>query len=374
MKKRVLILGVAPVQMDAILQLKEMGYETYACAKEKDGPGVEVADHFEKINILDIDSLIKFIKRNDISLVYSVGSDLAMPVACHISELLNLPHFVSEKTARICNNKDLMRTKMGNNFKGNVKFQVVKSEKEDIKLEFPFIIKPADSQGQRGVRLVNNFEEYLKYFPESKQYSRSGLVILEQYISGFEISVNGYIVNGEIKFLIPSDRITWPQFTGLIHKHIVPSEKLTRNEENELEHIVELACKKLGINNGPVYLQMKIEQGKPYIIEITPRLDGCHMWNVLEKFTGVNLLKLTFEHLLNGDTSELDNGIKDFKEKYILEFICQEPNTHADYNKYHEKVSNSLYSFNYYKQNDKIRPVNGKYEKIGYVIYKRIGK
>ena len=50
--KKVLILVVASVQMDAINLLKELGYETFACAMAKDGPGAEAADHFDIINIL----------------------------------------------------------------------------------------------------------------------------------------------------------------------------------------------------------------------------------------------------------------------------------------------------------------------------------
>ncbi|WP_010677047.1 ATP-grasp domain-containing protein [Bacillus timonensis] len=336
----------------------------------KDGPGADVVDHFEEINILDVESLINFINKNEISLVYSVGSDLAMPVACKISEQLSLPHFVSEETARICNNKDLMRSTLGNDFKGNVRFQVVKSSEEEIVLKYPFILKPADSQGQRGVKLVNSFEEYLESFNDAKRFSRSGLVILEQYISGPELSVNGYIVNGEIMFLIPSDRETWPEYTGLIHKHVVPTVNLESETILELKNIIESASKKLGINNGPVYAQMKLEQGKPYIIEITPRLDGCHMWNILNYYTGINLLKLSFEHLINNDVSELKKQIEEVTDGYVLEFICQEPNTDADYSKYKKEIQNSLYSFNYYKQGENIRPVNGKLDKIGYFIYK----
>ena len=55
--KKVLILGVASVQMDAILLLKEMGFEVHACAMAKDGPGAEVADIFTIINILDRDNI-----------------------------------------------------------------------------------------------------------------------------------------------------------------------------------------------------------------------------------------------------------------------------------------------------------------------------
>ena len=53
MGKKVLILGVAAVQMDAVSQLKKMGCETFTCAMAKDGPAADLSDHFNLINILD---------------------------------------------------------------------------------------------------------------------------------------------------------------------------------------------------------------------------------------------------------------------------------------------------------------------------------
>lgn len=369
MKKKVLILGVASVQMDAIKELKKMGYEVHAVAMANDGPGAAEADVFKEINILDKEAITAYIKEEGISVVYSVGSDMAIPVASDLSEKLDLPRFVSEKTAKICNNKDLMRETLGNNFEGNIPFQIMKEKDEEIQLPYPFILKPTDSQGQRGVVLVNNKQEFLEHFDHSKSYSRSGLVIIEKYVTGPEISVNGYMVDGKLVFLVPSDRETWTQFTGLIHKHILPTRVLSDEGNERLTSILESTCSKLEINNGPVYAQMKVENGLPYIIEITPRLDGCHMWNILEKYTGVNLLELSFEHLIEGTTNALDNA-KEITDDYVLEFICQEPNTPADYSDFQDKISNSIESFQYYEQGDNIRPVNGKYEKIGYFIYK----
>ena len=127
--KKVLILGVAAVQLDAIKELKDMGYETHACAMAKDGPGAEMADYFVELNILDKEEIINYILDKEISLVYSVGSDLAMPVASYISEKLEMSYFVSEKTARICNNKNLMRENLGNDFKGNLDATIRNMEK-----------------------------------------------------------------------------------------------------------------------------------------------------------------------------------------------------------------------------------------------------
>lgn len=366
MDKKVLILGVAAVQLDAILQLKAMGMEVHAIAQSKDGPGADAADRFEAINFMDTDAVIDYIREQGIRLVYSVGSDMAMPQACMISDRLSLPKFVDEQTARICNNKDRMRESLGKDFEGNVGYQVVEDSEEALDLAFPFIVKPSDSQGQRGITIVNKQEEYLEAFAHAKQYSRSGKVILEQYIQGPEISVNGYMVDGKIRFMFATDRVCWDDHFGLIHKHVLPCASLTDRSSALLASIMEKACKKLKIENGPVYAQVKVEDDRPYIIEITPRLDGCHMWKLLDRHTGINLLKLTFEHLLNGDVSELDKPMK-LLRPMTLEFICQEPGTLADYRDF-EKELDALPSFCYYRQGDRIRPVNGKYEKIGYFI------
>ena len=367
--KKVLILGVASVQMDAINLLKEMDHEVHACAMANDGPGAEAADYFSLINILDRVNIENYIKENDIDLVYSVGSDMAIPVSAGISQQMGMPRFISEETATICNNKDLMRSALTNDFYGNVPFQVLADKAEILAIPYPFIRKPTDSQGQRGVVLVKDYDEFLSGFDKTQSYSRSGKVILERYIDGPELSVNGYMVDGELKFLVHSDRDTWTNFTGLIHKHIVPTKYDSIKLAENLKRVMLTASNKLGIKNGPVYAQVKIEEDNPYIIEITPRLDGCHMWKLLTYYSGVNLLKLTFEHLLSGDVSELGKQKKS-EETYILEFICQEPNTKADYVKYANQLNDSLDSFTYYQQGDNIRPVNGKFDKIGYFIYK----
>ncbi|HGH7179063.1 TPA: acetyl-CoA carboxylase biotin carboxylase subunit family protein [Bacillus luti] len=369
--KKVLILGVASVQMDAINILKGLGYETFACAMAKDGPGAESADHFEVINILDIPRLIEYIQENNIDVVYSVGSDIAMPVACKLSEELSLPHFVSSETATMCNNKGRMREALGEKCEGNIPFQVIEDGEIIPEIAMPYIMKPADSQGQRGIFLINSLQEYKDNFQIAKRYSRSGKVIVERYIKGPELSVNVYMVDGELKYIVASDRETWSEYTGLIHKHIVPTKNLKDEMLDTLNNVVVDACKRLGILNGPAYFQMKVEDGNPYIIEMTPRLDGCHMWKLLDHHTNVNLLKLTFEHLLNENISELNNlEVVDENSKQFgheLEFFCQEPKTVMDQHKF-SIPEGTLDHFFYYQTGDTIRPVNGKFDKVGYLI------
>ena len=352
--------------MDALIVLKELGYETFACAMAKDGPGADVADHFDIINILDMPKVIEYIYNNKIDAVYSVGSDIAMPVACKISEELSLPHFISSKAATICNNKEMMRETLGVDCEGNIPFQVIEEKETIPEIAMPYIMKPSDSQGQRGVFLIRSLQAYQNNFYDVKKYSRSGKVIVEKYVDGAELSVNIYMVEGKLRFMIASDRETWAQYTGLIHKHIVPSKLMDNEMLSLLKKVVVDCCHRIGIVNGPAYFQIKVENKKPYIIEMTPRLDGCHMWKLLTYYTGLNLLKLTFEHLLNQDISELDRErIKPFGHE--LEFFCQVPNTTMEQDKFYVP-DDAFEHFFYYKSGEKIRPVNGKFDKVGYFI------
>lgn len=61
---------------------------------------------------------------------------------------------------------------------------------EILAVPYPFIMKLTDSQGQRGVVLVKDYDEFLSGFDKTQSYSRSGKVILERYIDGPELSVN----------------------------------------------------------------------------------------------------------------------------------------------------------------------------------------
>ncbi len=364
--KKVLILGVASVQMDAIILLNEMGIDTYACAKENDGPGYEVANHFDAIDFLDITKVTEHIRTNKIDAVYSVGCDSAMPVVGKISRELSLPHFVSFETAKICNNKGMMRETLGHDCKGNLNFQVIENEEDIPSLGYPYIMKPADSQGQRGVTLVSRKDDYLNNFQTARNYSRSQKVIVEKYVDGCEVSVNAYMVDNEVRFILVSDRVTWPEYTGLIHKHILPSQKVSTDTSELIRESVADGCRRIGIENGPVYFQIKVENGKPYIIEMTPRLDGCHMWKLIKYHIGVDLLKLTFEHLLFNDTSELDH-VSSYANGYELEFFCQKPETMMNRSSF-IVPDEALEHFFYYDTGDMIRPINGKFDKVGYHI------
>lgn len=361
--KKVLILGVAPVQAEAIDKLNEMGYKTYAIAMKNDGPGADVAQHFEEINIIDEAAVKAYIHDNQIDAVYSVGSDLAMPVANKLSEDLELPHFVSYDTAYTCNHKDAMRHKT-KGIEGSVPYEITKNQDFKTEIDYPVFVKPTDGQGQRGISLVEDETDLSEAIKKAIDHSREGSAIIERYIDGYEISMNGYVVDGKLLFSLVSMRETWPKYPGLIHKHIIDPE--IDYPLDSIEQAIQAHLDELHIDNGPVYAQIKIMDNTAYIIEITPRFDGCHMHKLIQYYNQDDLLKKTFKHLLEQQPPTFDHTLE--PTPVILEFMCEAPNQSIDYEQF-ETPEGTIDTYHYYQQGDMIRPVNGVFDKVGFFIY-----
>lgn len=367
--KKILILGAGNAQYDAIKYCKEKGYEVHALSYTNTDKSIPLCDYFEQINIVDIDKVFDYAKKINADLVYSVGSDIAMPTVTKVSELLGKGSFVSYDTALICNTKNLLRENLGNDFDGNVRHFIITSEEELEKVNFfPVIMKPVDSQGQRGVVKCSTIEELKENYEKSMSYSRQKKLIVEEFISGYEISVNCYMYNGKLIYSLISDRISFENLPGgIIKEHIVPSRYEGTEVENKVRDLCSRVLKKLEINNGPAYFQIMVSEiGKPYLIEVTPRLDGCHMWNLINYYDGVNLLELTFNHLLFNEIPKINKNNK--HEPMKLHFMCQEPNTEFILENFEEKDKSYPYKRWYYENGDNVRPLNGYMEKCGYYI------
>ena len=368
MKKKLLILGAGNAQIDLIQYAKSIGLEVYACSYSNTDKGIGQADVFAQINIVDSEKIESYVKENKIDYIYSVGSDIAVPTFCSVAEKSNMFHFVSSKTAEICCNKHLMRQTLGADNIYNVPFSVCETldEAKDVSF-YPLMIKPVDSQGQRGVFRVENFEELLQKFDCAMQYSRCKKVILEKYISGSEVSVNAYVKDGEVIFSMLSDRESFENLpSGIIKAHHLPSKFEQTKTHEKINELVRETVKKLAIENGPVYFQIKVSEGHPYLVEVTPRLDGCHMWRLIKEYCGVNLLEMTVSHLLGKNISVPQYDVS--RVPVHTEFFCQQPDTVFDSEKY-EKYTADYRQF-YYDSGDTVKKINGYMEKCGYRIFR----
>ena len=370
MKKRILILGAGNAQIDAIEYCKKRGYEVVGCSYTTVDSGIPHLDIFEQVDIKDIDGITDLAKKYDVEAVYSIGSDLAMPTVMRVSEILGLPHFISAETAEKCHSKGKMREALGSDFKGNARHIVCKTIEEAKAFDtFPAMLKPVDSQGQRVCFRVDSYEEVKEHFDDSIDYSIEGKVIIEEFIDGKEVSVNAYFQGGKLKFALVSDRYAFDEYPGgIIKEHRVPSSFAGKEEQQRCVDLTKRVAERLGITDGPCYLQIKLRNAsEPVILEVTPRLDGCHMWNLIKHYCGADLLDACFRHLLDSeDVLEEEYDMPD--SEYSLAFMSAGPNTKFEKGKF--DVSDAEHVCYYYDENDRVLKINGYIEKCGYVIRK----
>lgn len=368
--KNIMILGTGNAQTDAIKYCKEAGYKTYGCSNATGYKSIELLDEFVLLDVRDYVGISEYAAKNGIDAIYSVGSDIAMPAAMRASEILNLPHYLSYETALTCQNKNRIRAFLGNDFEGNLPYMIATCIDEAMEFDgFPCMMKPVDSQAQRGCFRVGNSDEMRDKFGISLEYSASKHVILERFVDGPEISVNAFVDNGVIVFSLISDRVVFDEFPGgIIKEHHLPSTFTTPKGQENIQSLVRRVIHKLGIMNGPVYFQIKMEGDTPYLIEVTPRLDGCHMWKLIKYYCGVDLLDATFRHLLKPQ-EPLSYKIVPEHETMKLKFMCERPGVAFDRNKYPFAQSpDNYYQHWYYETGDIVMKQNGWMEKGGYII------
>lgn len=364
--QKVLILGIGNAQVDALQFCKEQGYEVHALSYKPDGPGIKIADHFAMINIIDKVAVAEYCTQNNIQLIYSVGSDIAMPTIGYVAEKLGLPLLVEEKTAELMNNKVALRKHLNANNISLISF--IEADSLEVFKDwntYPAIIKPVDSQGQRGVYEIKKREDINRYFALSIAHSFSKKVILEEYIQGKEISVNAFLYKGELKYSFISDRRVVEDLPGGIVKgHDFPTTMCPELQKHTIQMVKE-SIASLNLHDGPVYYQIKYTDNNPKIIEMTGRLDGCHIWRLIKMNYGVDLLDLTFKILL-GEKPTFPSPNENGSMK--IEFPLQKPGSTFNLNLHTEAVACSLYNEFYYSNGETVRPVNGHLEKTGIII------
>ncbi len=367
--QKFLVLGAGSAQMDLLHHLRGKFY-TMSCSYDAEDRHRTISDEFHVMDIADHERILAFCRQNGVDFIYSVGSDVAMPTVAHVCEKLNLPCFISFQTARTCNQKDVLRKRLSSVY-GHVRYQVLETANDALRLDYPVVLKPADSQGQRGISLVWCVEELAPAMDRALHHSRVKRAVAEEYIPGREISANVFVHNRQLKLLLLSDRISWPEYPGgLIHKHVYPA-SLSQHARQHVQRLVQETLNVLEIHNGPAYFQIKMAADEPRLIEVTPRLDGCHIWRLMRFATGVDLLEAAVSTLVGGDhplVPDVPQHSGDTSLKWVLEFFCAPPATPFEARRFDIHPKHRFMTF-YYQTGDRIKSVNGILEKCGYQIY-----
>lgn len=368
--KKALILGTNAGQADIISYLNDTGWETHACGYKKEGPGCELADYFHLVNTIDLEAVKKLVQDIGADILYSVSSDSAITTATKVSEELGMPHLLNGKIIDLFNNKHEFRDFLNEHDIGFTKYvKVNKDNKDSVEWDlFPCVVKPTNSQGQRGVQLIQDKDSLPQAIELAFESSKDHEAIIEEYLDGAEFSSNIIVQDGAIILNEFSDRIVFgAEYFGLPKGHRIPITYINDRQLKTAQTYVEKIVEQLKIENAVLYIQMKLKGDEPRVIEIAPRLDGCHIWRLIKHIRGVDLRECAIKCLL-GEKIDVSNYISEVDKHGVLQFHHLPTTERFDINKLN-LIPNAHFSEYRYENGACIVPINGRLEVVGYSVY-----
>lgn len=298
------MLGAGPCQVNAIRRMEEeMGIEVVAADYYPDAPGKAFSTYQSEASTFDVKACLEAARRYEVDGVMTTGTDQPVHTAAAVSEALGLRFFFDSQKALDVTDKRRMKTILDRAGIPNVAHAFIGKDFKDSDighLDPPYVIKPLDSQGQRGVFRLDSAEAVRTHFDKTLSYSRKTEVLLESYYPNEEITVSGWVVDGDPVILTVTDRLVMEtnMHIGICVAHQFPSRHMNARRR-EIEDLTLQVTKAFDLRQGPIYYQMLVGSEGVKINEIACRIGGAYEDQFIPFLSGVDPLKLQADFILN---------------------------------------------------------------------------
>lgn len=160
---------------------------------------------------------------------------------------------------------------------------------------YPCVLKPTRSAGSVHVSRVDGPTELRQAYEWMLADTRTdmgreldGRALLEEYVEGPEVSVEGYVTDDEVVIVSITAKLLGPEPNFVEVGHIVEM-KLPPEVRDAIETFVRDVCRVLGVTLGPFHCELRVPADEPVLIEIGARLAGDHICDLVEIVTGISL-------------------------------------------------------------------------------------
>ena len=359
------IIGASYLQLPLVKKAKEMGIETVCFAWEEGAVCKDICDRFYPISIIEKEAILKVCQEEKIDGITTIASDTAVVTVNFVASRMGLrsnPDEYSEVTT----NKYKMRQCFMDNGVPSPKFTLVDDADhyQITGFRFPLIVKPTDRSGSRGVEKVLDPVQLEEAILRARKESFEHKAIIEEFVTGREISVESISNEGKHAILQITDKVTTgaPFFVELEHHQ--PS-SLPEDIKSRVREIVLHALDALHIKYGASHSELKItEDGDIRVIEIGARMGGDFIGsNLVQLSTGYDFLRGVIEVAL-GDFHEPQISEHSYSGVYFLsEETKQLKSIIENWKDYPEIVEAEI-------TDNELRHIECSGDRSGYLIYK----
>lgn len=297
-QKKLMLLGGIRYLLPVIKAAHEQGYYVITADYLPDNIAHKYSDEYVNVSIIDKEAVLKVAQEKNIDGIMSFGVDPGVVSASYVQNKMGLPSFGPFESVEILQNKDKFRAflaKNGFNVPQAKGFDSIEAAIDEIYwYPWPVIVKPTDAAGSKGVTRVDKPEDLRPALEYAMKHSISGHIIVEEFIEkkGCSSDTDSFSVDGKLVFVSfcaqRFDAEATNPYTPAAYSW--PSTFTKEQEEyltSEIQRLISLLKLKTCVYNIEVRVA---PNGKPYIMELTPRGGGNRLCEMLRYATGVDMI------------------------------------------------------------------------------------
>jgi carbamoylphosphate synthase large subunit len=296
--KRLMLLGGIRYLLPVIKAAHEQGFYVITADNVEGNIAHRYSDEYVNVSVLDKDAVLKVAQEKKIDGIMSFGVDPGVVTAAYVQDKMGLPSFGPYESVEILQNKDKFRRFLsanGFNVPRAKGFSSMDEALSDLSwYKYPVIVKPTDSAGSKGVSRVDSEEDLKEALQYAFDHSFKGNIIVEEFIEKKGCSSDSDCFSYKGKMLVTS--FSAQRFDDNAVNPYVPAafswpSTFTSEEEQYLKSEIQRLITLLGMQTSIYNIETRIgTNGKPYIMEVSPRGGGNRLAEMLRYATGVDLI------------------------------------------------------------------------------------
>lgn len=293
-----MLLGGIRYLLPVIKAAHEQGYYVITADYLPDNIAHKYSDEYINVSIIDKEAVLKVAQEKQIDGIMSFGVDPGVVAASYVQNKMELPSFGPFESIEILQNKDKFRTFLTEHNFNVPKAKGFFSKKEALSdlswYDYPVIVKPTDSAGSKGVTRVDSEEQLSDALDHAFAYSLSKHVIVEEFIEkeGCSSDTDSMSIDGKLVFV----SFCAQRFDADAANPYTPAayswpSTFTKDQETYLASEIQRLITLLNLKTAVYNIETRIgTNGKPYIMELTPRGGGNRLCEMLRYATGVDMI------------------------------------------------------------------------------------
>ncbi len=291
---KLMLLGGSQSQLNAAEKANALGHTVILADYLAHPPAARLCAAHERISTFDVPACIDAARRHQITGIFTVGSDQPVLTAAKVADALHLPSPITVETAYTATNKRAMKQAFQRYGVPTAPHRFVGPDDTAqclSGLQPPFVLKPLDSQGQRGIFKLQSAEDVMLHLPETLSFSREDSALVESFYPSDEVTLSAFVADGRVYPLTLTDRqlLDDPVHIGICTAHRYPS--IHAAYAPEINEIATMVARALGVRQGPLYIQFLIGQGGIIVNEASTRIGGAFEDVFIPRLTGFDILE-----------------------------------------------------------------------------------